>query len=307
MPPVVVNVVLLVTASLIYGSVFSLNKLAAEAGWQPMQFAFTQSLLAGLALAGVVVLRGQVPRPSLRLALACLVIGSLFVGLPITLLSHVAPHLPAAMTTLVLALAPVVTLVFAILLGIEAFRWQALAGIACGLAGIAILVAPGVVTGSDAATGWFLLALLAPLMFGLGNVLSSLLRPPVTASTAMAGGALLGSALGLVPLLAFYGLLYWPPLADGAITPALLASLVNAVFFVMLFEIIRRAGPTFFAQFNYLAVLAGVAWGAMLFGERPGVVFWLALALMLAGVYFATRAPARPAAAAKPGHLGTNV
>jgi len=45
----------------------------------------------------------------------------------------------------------------------------------------------------------------------------------------------------------------------------------------------------------------------MLFGERPGVVFWLALALMLAGVYFATRAPARPAAAAKPGHLGSNV
>jgi drug/metabolite transporter (DMT)-like permease len=77
----------------------------------------------------------------------------------------------------------------------------------------------------------------------------------------------------------------------------LLASLVNAVFFVMLFEIIRRAGPTFFAQFNYLAVLAGVAWGAVLFGERPGLVFWLALALMLAGVFFATRAPTRPAAA----------
>lgn len=300
MSPAVVNVVLLVTASVIYGSVFSLNKLAAEAGWQPMQFAFAQSLLAGLVLAVFVMLRRQLPRPSLRLGLACLVIGSLFVGLPITLLSHVAPHLPAAMTTLVLALAPVVTLAFAILLKIETFRWQALAGIACGLAGIAILVAPGAAEGSNAEAGWFLLALLAPLMFGLGNVLSSLLRPPVTASTVMAGGSLLGSALGLLPLLALSGLLYWPPLAPGATAPWLLASLVNAVFFVMLFEIIRRAGPTFFAQFNYLAVIAGVAWGALLFGERPGLVFWLALALMLAGVYFATRAPARPAAAGQP-------
>jgi drug/metabolite transporter (DMT)-like permease len=288
MPAAFVNIALLVTASVIYGSVFSINKMAAEAGWHPLQFAFSQSIIAGGVLAMVVVLRSELPSPTLRLLLAFLVIGSLFVGLPITLLSHVAPHLPAALTTLVLALAPVVTLVFAILLRIENFRWQALAGVGCGLAGIAILVAPGSSFGMGEAAGWFLMALIAPLMFGLGNVLSSLLRPPVTASTAMAGGALLGSAVGLLPLLAAMGLLSMPVLGPAALLPIVLASMVNAVFFVLLFEIIRRAGPTFFAQFNYLAVLAGVAWGAVLFGERPGLIFWLALALMLAGIYFAT-------------------
>lgn len=297
MSPAVVNVTLLITASAIYGSVFSLNKLAAAAGWQPLQFAFAQSLLAGLALAVVVLVRRELPRPSVRLILACLVIGSLFVGLPITLLSHVAPHLPAAVTTLVLALSPVVTLIFAMLLGVERFRWAAVVGIGCGLAGIAVLVMPGSSLGGGSAGNWFLLALLAPVMFGLGNVLSSVLRPPVTASTAMAGGSLLGSALSLVPLLVATGLLGWPALGPAALPPVLLASAVNAVFFVLLFEIIRRAGPTFFAQFNYLAVLAGVAWGAVLFGERPGLSFWLALALMLAGVYFATRAPSKPAPA----------
>jgi drug/metabolite transporter (DMT)-like permease len=296
MSPAVVNVTLLISASAIYGSVFSLNKLAAAAGWQPLQFAFAQSLLAGLALAVVVLVRRELPRPSVRLILACLVIGSLFVGLPITLLSHVAPHLPAAVTTLVLALSPVVTLIFAMLLGVERFRWAAVVGIACGLAGIAVLVMPGSSLGGGSAGNWFLLALLAPVMFGLGNVLSSVLRPPVTASTAMAGGSLLGSALSLVPLLVATGLFGWPALGPAALPPMLLASAVNAVFFVLLFEIIRRAGPTFFAQFNYLAVLAGVAWGAVLFGERPGLSFWLALALMLAGVYFATRAPAKASA-----------
>jgi drug/metabolite transporter (DMT)-like permease len=296
MPAAFVNIALLVIASVIYGSVFSINKMAAEAGWHPLQFAFSQSIIAGGVLAMVVVLRRELPRPTLRLLLAFLVIGSLFVGLPITLLSHVAPHLPAALTTLVLALAPVVTLVFAILLRIENFRWQALAGVGCGLAGIAILVAPGSSFGMGEAAGWFLMALIAPLMFGLGNVLSSLLRPPVTASTAMAGGALLGSAVGLLPLLAAMGLLSMPALGPAALLPIVLASLVNAVFFVLLFEIIRRAGPTFFAQFNYLAVLAGVGWGAVLFGERPGLIFWLALALMLAGIYFATLSrPAKPA------------
>jgi drug/metabolite transporter (DMT)-like permease len=296
MPAAFVNIALLVIASVIYGSIFSINKMAAEAGWHPLQFAFSQSIIAGGVLAMVVVLRRELPRPTLRLLLAFLVIGSLFVGLPITLLSHVAPHLPAALTTLVLALAPVVTLVFAILLRIENFRWQALAGVGCGLAGIAILVAPGSSFGMGEAAGWFLMALIAPLMFGLGNVLSSLLRPPVTASTAMAGGALLGSAVGLLPLLAAMGLLSMPALGPAALLPIVLASLVNAVFFVLLFEIIRRAGPTFFAQFNYLAVLAGVGWGAVLFGERPGLIFWLALALMLAGIYFATLSrPAKPA------------
>jgi drug/metabolite transporter (DMT)-like permease len=298
MPAAFVNIALLVIASVIYGSIFSINKMAAEAGWHPLQFAFSQSIIAGGVLAMVVVLRRELPRPTPRLLLAFLVIGSLFVGLPITLLSHVAPHLPAALTTLVLALAPVVTLVFAILLRIENFRWQALAGVGCGLAGIAILVAPGSSFGMGEAAGWFLMALIAPLMFGLGNVLSSLLRPPVTASTAMAGGALLGSAVGLLPLLAAMGLLSMPVLGPAALLPIVLASMVNAVFFVLLFEIIRRAGPTFFAQFNYLAVLAGVAWGAVLFGERPGLIFWLALALMLAGIYFATLSrPAKPATA----------
>jgi len=34
----------------------------------------------------------------------------------------------------------------------------------------------------------------------------------------------------------------------------------------------------------------------MLFDERPGLSFWLALALMLAGVFFATRAPEKASA-----------
>ena len=65
----------------------------------------------------------------------------------------------------------------------------------------------------------------------------------------------------------------------------------------MLFlEIIRRAGPVFFAQFNYLAVLAGVAWGAVIFGERLSIFVVAAMALMFVGVFLSGY---RPAAAAK--------
>jgi len=68
---------------------------------------------------------------------------------------------------------------------------------------------------------------------------------------------------------------------DWALTGSIV---VNCVVVILFLEIIRLAGPTFFAQFNYLAVVAGIGWGALIFGERLGIGVWLALALMAVGI-----------------------
>lgn len=289
MTPGLVNAGMLVLAAVVYGGIFSANKLGAEAGWTAMTFAFAQSVTAGVVLLAIGLARGEEMTPTRRHIVSYLVIGALVIGLPITLLTHVAPHLPAAGTTLVLALSPLFTLIFAMLLKLEAFRWRAAAGIAFGLAGVAVLVSPGSELGGGEAAGWFLLALIAPVLFASANVAASVLRPPATASLTMAAGVLIGSAVVLAPLMLLTGAWTLPSAgAAEATIPVALAGAINAVFFVLFFEIIRRAGPTFFAQFNYLAVLAGIGWGAMLFGERPGLLFWAALALMLVGVWLAT-------------------
>lgn len=275
---------MLIAAALIYGSIFSINKLAAAAGWPSLSFAFVQSLGAGIILAIAALLRGEPLRCTRAHAVSYLVIGGLVVALPISLLTYVAPHLPAATMTLVLALSPGLTFLFAMLFRQERFRWLGLAGIAVGFAGMLLLVSAGSELTASGAVGWFLLALLAPVMFALSNVMAALLRPPATGSTGMAAGVLLGSAAVLLPLLAIFGRPLLPPDAGAALPPALAAIAINAAFYVLFFEIIRRAGATFFSQFNYLAVLAGVGWGAALFGERPGLMFWAALAVMLVGV-----------------------
>ena len=59
---------------------------------------------------------------------------------------------------------------------------------------------------------------------------------------------------------------------------------VNAVFIILFAELVRRWGPTFFAQFNYLAVVAAIGWAAIFFGEQPGIHSLIALALMATGV-----------------------
>jgi drug/metabolite transporter (DMT)-like permease len=122
-------------------------------------------------------------------------------------------------------------------------------------------------------------------MFAGSNVAAALLRPPASSSVAMGAGVLLGSALVLLPVMLVAGQAWIPERMDDAAIGTLLAVAINAVFLVLFFEIIRRAGPVFFAQFNYLAVLAGVAWGAVVFGERLSIYLALAMALMFVGVF----------------------
>lgn len=281
-----IALVLLFVAALVYGAIFSVNKLAADIGWPPFAFACLQSLISGAALLLVELARGRGFALSRRHIVSYLVIGALVIGLPISLLTWIAPHLPAGAMTLVLALSPSLTFVFACLARLDSFRWRGLFGIAAGFAGVLLLISPDSALARGGLIGWFLLALLAPVCFALSNVLASLLRPPATSSTGMAAGILLGSGVVLLPALAVVAEAPWPAAAVlDAAKPLLYATAINAIFFVCFFEIIRRAGPTFFSQFNYLAVLSGVAWGAALFGEAPDLLFWGALALMLLGIW----------------------
>ena len=78
----------------------------------------------------------------------------------------------------------------------------------------------------------------------------------------------------------------------------------NALTYVLVFEIIRRAGPVVFSTSNYIATLAGLGFGIWFFGDRPSACIWAALVLMCAGLYLVnftlprlSRKPAEPALA----------
>ncbi|MDA1100469.1 MAG: DMT family transporter [Proteobacteria bacterium] len=276
--------VMLIGAAVIYGSLFSVNKIAAEANWPPVSYAFWTSLFAGLALWLLAVARRAPPEWSWRHLRVYLVIGGLGIGFPTSLLTYVAPHLQAGVLTMVLALSPPFTYLISIGVRIERLYLLGVLGILFGFAGVAILVGPTAALPTADLVGWFLLSLLAPVCFACANVAAAVLRPPAATSVAMSAGILLGSAAIVAPFM--LGLGQWStPGGMGAGDWALLVSIAANCFIVVLFlEIVRVAGPTFFAQFNYLAVLAGIGWGALVFGERLGLGVWLALALMATGI-----------------------
>lgn len=291
-----INLAMLVAAAAVYGAFFPLNRVASEAGWPPVGFAFFQTFLSGAGIAVYVRLRGRRLVPTAKHAWAYLVIGAPAMALPAGILTKAAGHVPATMLTLVLSLSPILTLFFAILAKLEKFRLRALLAVLLGLAGVVLIASPWSQAMSASASSWFLLALLAPAMFAFSNVAASLMRPPATASSTMAAGILLGGGLVALPV----ALITDPSLLPAAASPEAVWTLVaavaiNPVVTILFFEIVRRAGPSFFSLFNYAAIGAGVLWSIAVFGETLPPVFFVALAIMLAGVTIAAGGK-RPAA-----------
>jgi drug/metabolite transporter (DMT)-like permease len=276
---------MLAAAAVIYGAIFTVNKLAAAGGVPPLAYSFWQSFGAGVVLWLVLTLNGERLGVTRQHLVGYIVIGALVIGIPITLLTYIAPRLAAGVMTLVLALSPPFTFMLSVLGRLERFRVMGLLGVLCGFVGVVMVVAPGATLGSPDAWKWFLLALAAPLLFASSNVAAVVLRPPAASSAAMAAGVLFGSSLVLLPVMLITRQGWFPQAFDDGAIATLIAIAINAAFLVLFFEIIRRAGPTFFAQFNYLAVLAGVAWGAIVFGERLTLTFFLAMVLMFVGVF----------------------
>ncbi len=285
-----VPLTMLIATAVIFGAIFSVNRFAISGGVPPIAYAFWQSLGAGVVLLPVALVRGSLPRLSPLFLRTYFVSGALGIAIPIYLLCLVAAELPASAVTLVLALSPPLTYLFALILGMEKFRIVCIVGILVGLSGVVLLVVPEASLPGTEAAGWLLLAFLAPVSFAMVNVFAGRFRPPEAPSVMLACGLLLASALFLLPIMFATGQAYLPVGANGIGDWAILmATVINALFWLLFFEIVRRAGSVFFSQFNYLAVLAGIAWAMLIFGERPNVYIWGALALLFIGLALVNR------------------
>ena len=197
---------------------------------------------------------------------------------------------------LVLALIPSLTYLMALVIRMERFRWISIFGLVFGLAGVCALALPEGGLPGRGATGWLLLTLLAASCFAFNIVFTARFRPLDAPSVALACGMLLAGAVAILPVVLItqqHVFFEGTAIDDLAI---LGAAAVMALFIYLFFEIIRRAGPVFFAQFNYLNVLTGIVWAAILLDERLTPWAWVALFLMLAGLVCVNAGTRRAAA-----------
>jgi drug/metabolite transporter (DMT)-like permease len=285
---------LLLLGGIAYGSMFSANKTAVDAGLPISAYAFWQALFAAaIMLIGAAIGR-DVPRLNLAaLKLYAVVAVTGFVG-PLVVFSSVAHKVPPGVLTLIVALIPTTTYALSLIMRMDRFRWLNMAGVALGFGGILLIVLPsGSLEDPDAAI-WVVFALLVPLSAAINNVAGERLTPPKSSTFAMAGAMLtVAAAILFVIMLARDGFVLVTNGGSEGLVAVLWATAAQAVTYACFFEIVRRAGGLFFALLNYVVVAAGLFWASILFGNQLTLWVWLSVAVLAASLVLTNIGTAR--------------
>jgi drug/metabolite transporter (DMT)-like permease len=195
---------------------------------------------------------------------AYLFMGVVNSAIPFLLFAYAAYTLPAAVMSILNAATPLFTTLLAARFLGEALDRRKLAGIAMGVAGVAL------VTGGGA---------IEPTMRGMlavGACLAATFCYAVTGVWLKRKGSRLTPYAGWSQLFAGLVLLPFVPLAlpPGPITPLVVANLLglallcSAVAFLLYYRLMRDIGPTRTMTVTFLIPAFGIAWGALLLGER---------------------------------------
>ena len=280
--PLALPTALLILGGISYGSLFSANRFAADAGFPFLAYSFWQVLLAAVVLLLLAAVTSGLPRLTpANLRVFALVAVAGVIG-PLLVITSIAGKLPPGVVTLCAALIPTVTYMLALLVRVDRFRWVSAAGVALGFGGVLLIVLPSGSLPVAGAAVWVVFSLLMPVSAAVNNVFGAMLRPAEASSFALAGGAMaLAAVLLFFIMWATDGIFLITDAGPTGLWATLWAGAAIAVTYAAFFEIIRRAGGLFFAQLNYVVVAAGLFWASILFGESLSLWVWAAVAVMV--------------------------
>jgi drug/metabolite transporter (DMT)-like permease len=269
-----------------WGAVPAIARIAVTGGVEPMGYVFWVAVAAASLCWMFCLLRGVRPKFSRPYIRYYLLSGCTRFVLAGFVMYSVLQNVPAGNVAIMLGTSPLLTVVASVTLKFEKFSVIRSIGILTGLAGIALMFAPGAGLPENVSAQWLALGLLPPLIYAFSNIVIDRARPAGADSMALTAGMFtLASSIALPLALAtgqFHPL--WA-VRFGLPEAAMFghAAILSFCFFG-LYELIRRAGATFGGQATYVTTMTGVLYGMLLLGERPGVWVWAAAALVLAGV-----------------------
>ena len=276
---------LLLVLGTLWGSTFSISKLAMEVGAPPLGYGFWQSFGAATILCLVCRLRGLTPRLSRRLLIYCGIAGFIGIAIPTVNFYIVVKHVPAGLMAIMITTAPMITYLLALAIRLERLSLLRMAGLCLGLAGALCIVVPRGSLPAPEMLPWALLGFVTPLFYSLNSIYASVARPPNSPSLVLAAGIMAAAATLLLPVALASGSFYWPgsqpPVADLSVLAQIA---VSAMAYVIMLELLRIGGPVFFSQVGYVVTVTGILWGMAFFGERHSGWLYLATLLVLAGL-----------------------
>jgi drug/metabolite transporter (DMT)-like permease len=281
-------VALLFLTGIVYGLTYSLTGVAIANGVPFISYVFWMGMGGAAITLLMSIGTGRLPPLYPAHIKAFLVAGMAGFGIPFLTVGYVSGKgVPAGIISMLVALAPVLTYVGAVMLRLERFWWLRFFGFIVGIMGVAMLVVPDTSLPSRDLVPWILVALVLPVGYTVTSLATAVMRPPQTESLHFAFGYFFFGSLPVLAVVAVSGDWWWfeGPMDDGdwALIIAIFAQALGIYLFV---ELIRVMGPVFFSGVNFIVALAGVGWGIVFFDESHSGWVWGALALLMAGVFF---------------------
>jgi len=275
-----------------WGVTQPLAKIAVSGEYRHLGIVFWQLVLGGAILGAVTLIRGRgLPLGARQLRYYALIamIGTV---LPNATSYQAAVYLPSGVISILLSLVPMFAFPIALALAVDRFSWPRLGGLALGLLGVLLIVAPEASLPERAMVLFIPLALIAPLFYALeGNVVAKYGTAGADPIQLLCGASWVGAAIAL-PLALASGTWIDPRPPWGAPDLAiLLSSAVHAAVYASYVWLVGRAGAVFAAQVSYLVTGFGVIWAMLILGESYSGWIWLAMGLMFVGLFLVQPRP----------------
>jgi drug/metabolite transporter (DMT)-like permease len=270
-----------------WGSTFLLTKLAV-AELPPLVVVAGRLSIAAVILLGLALASGRRLLPSARHGTFFVLMALIGNCLPFSLITWGQQWIPSGLAGMLMASMPLVTLVLAhFFVSGERLNAAKVLGFFLGFAGVIVLLGPQRLLEFKLA-GMELPAQLAILAGTLSYACAAIIarRRPESDSLAASAGVMSAASLIMVPV-AFTFDSPWRTSPTGTALLAVLALGVmsTALATLVYFRLITRAGPGFLSLINYLIPLWASFLGAWLLDEQLGISAWLALALILTGMF----------------------
>lgn len=279
----VVPVLGLVMLGALWGGSINGAKYVALQGVSALNYTFWVMVVASVILVAVNMCRGV--HPPIR-HVGYYFLCSLFgLTLPQMFMFTAVRSIPAGVMTLLVALTPIATYLFAMLLRSEQPHRLKTFGVLLGFCGTGLIVVPNSFSGAAIPIAGVLVGLLAPSTYAVFIAGSGRYRPAelemMQLSTGMAAASAVTLLLVIVAADSFYPLWNSFDLVGLMIT---YHGIVTAIAYTTLFALVKHSGPLFASQSTYFVTVSGIAIGAYVYKEILPFWIWVAAGLIFVGL-----------------------
>lgn len=281
--------------ALTWGSAFAFIAVGVES-LTPSLVAFGRLALGAILLTAFALHRGRVLPPLTdRRWLWFAALGLFGNALPFTLIAIGQQSVPSGVAGILMSMTPLAIIAAAhFVLPGERLSPVKTAGFLIGFSGVVLLIGPSALEGVLSAS--FIgqaLIFAATLAYATNAILYQ--AGPETSPSVVAAASLICAAVLALPLAVFdiaTGQQAEAPSLASLASVAALGLLPTALAAMVYMAIARQVGAAFIAMVNYAVPVVAALIGFFL-GEAMGVRAWIALAVILAGVFIARRGDVR--------------